>query len=187
MRCWFHCRDCSREECQIESCESCANSQLLQISDPFPCLSVFQPPELKIDISRILCYMSGTQMQQRWQSHHKTFPKSQDEALWFFEQREYNICSGACGLPELGSNCYISLTEQGETWPSVFVISEVCGAILLARQHQSMEERRGRCLDICCQSKSDTARERKKQAKTFPPTICRLWSVLKSVINLMSI
>lgn len=73
-----------------------------------------------------MCYFHRTQMRQRWQWCHWNFPKSCTGALWFVEQRECNICSGACGLPELGSNCYIALTERRKTQPRVFVISEVC-------------------------------------------------------------
>lgn len=100
-----------------------------------------------------MCYFYRTQMRQRWQRCHRNFPKSYTGALWFSEHRECNICSGACGLPELGSNCYIALTERRNTQPRVFVISEVCGAILRANIRA---RRRDRCLDICCQTKSDT-------------------------------
>lgn len=60
-----------------------------------------------------MCYFYRTQMRQRWQGWCRNFPKSYTGAHGLFEHREYNICSGACGLPELGSNCYIALTEQG--------------------------------------------------------------------------
>lgn len=104
----------------------------------------------------------------------------------FFQQWKRNICSGACGLPVLGSNCYIALTERRRTQPRVFVISEVCGATL---QANIRARGRDRCLDICCQTKSDTLpREqrgvggagrgapgrRKKISQTLLATICRL-------------
>lgn len=91
--------------------------------------------------------------------------------LGFFEQWKCSICSGACGLPVLGSNCYIALTERRKTQPRVFVISEVCGAIL---QANIRAQGRDRCLDICCQTKSDTLPREQggKKSQTLLATIC---------------
>lgn len=58
----------------------------------------------------------------------------------------------------LGSNCYIAHTERRKTQPRVFVISEVCGAIL---QANIRAQGRDRCLDICCQTLCQGNREEK--------------------------
>lgn len=129
-----------------------------------------------------MCHFYRTQMRQRWQRCHWNFPKSYTGALWFSEHRECNICSGACGLPELGSNCYIALTERRNTQPRVFVISEVCGAILRANIRA---RRRDRCLDICCQTKSDTLPKGPKKitnfARNYLSTPGLWWEVVMAV------
>lgn len=106
---------------------------------------------------------------------------------FFFQQWKHNICSGACGLPELGSNCYIALTERRKTQPRVFVISEVCSAIL---QANIRARGRDRCLDICCQTKSHTLpREQGGEAEkkipnfasNYLPTSVLQWEVIMAV------
>lgn len=59
-----------------------------------------------------------------------------------------------------------ALTERRKTQPRVFVISEVCGAIL---QANIRARRRDRCLDICCRTKSDALPkgQKKKNHKLY--------------------
>ncbi|MEQ2184057.1 hypothetical protein GOODEAATRI_004064 [Goodea atripinnis] len=97
----------------------------------------------------------------------KFFQRVTLEPFWFFEQRECNICSGACGLPELGSNCYSALTErEGKTRPSVFVISEVFAVPYCGPTSEHGEETD--VLDICCKTKSDALPKRQKK----DPKLC---------------
>lgn len=148
------------------------------LADPFPLLSNCLPaaPAASNTQNRhqlnVLLF-TGPRCNKGGNGATEIFQISYTGALWFFEQRKCNICSGACGLPELGSDCYIALAEQRKTQPRVFVISEVWGAIL---QANIRARRRDRCLDICCQTKSDTVprRQEKKKAQTLLATICQL-------------
>lgn len=107
---------------------------------------------------------------QHWNS-----PQKCTGAHWFLQHRTCNICSGPCGLPVLGSNCYVALTEWRQAQPRAFVISEAGGATL---QADIRARSRDRCLDICCQTKSDCLPRGREggESQTLIATICELKS-----------